>query len=232
MSNSPTDNPLRESEVELQDKAKDEVSKDAPKKVAKKKKYFPGFKPYEERGCTDCLCCFLFILFLSGWFGLLVFAFIKGRPEVLYRATDYKGNVCGQYLQTDNTFDNGKAPYDTITELDVGVMPRLVDDLISSSYRQTMSLPVITTQCAKKCPKQGEVFCSYEFLQRMDSEVGGKGVWRSNPISDVEALTFVQRNMGYTSELSRFEVAVTGDAGQAQLQAKCRQATAVSNVFG
>ena len=51
-------------------------------------------------------------------------------------ATDYKGNVCGQYLKTDNTFDNGNAPYDTITELDVGVMPRLVDDLISSSYRQ------------------------------------------------------------------------------------------------
>ena len=37
MSNSPTDNPLREAEVELQDKAKDEVSKDAPKKVAKSK---------------------------------------------------------------------------------------------------------------------------------------------------------------------------------------------------
>ena len=32
----------------------------------------------------------------------MIFAFMKGKPEVLYRATDYKGNVCGQYLKTDN----------------------------------------------------------------------------------------------------------------------------------
>ena len=90
MSNSPTENPLRESEVELKGKSKEEVSNDTPKKVVKKKKYFPGFKPYEERGCTDCLCCILFLLFLGGWFGLMIFAFMKGKPEVLYRATDYK----------------------------------------------------------------------------------------------------------------------------------------------
>ena len=99
----------------------------------------------------------------------------KGKPEVLYRATDYKGNVCGQYLKTDNTFYNGNAPYGTITELGVGVMPRLVDDVISSSYRQTMSLPVITTQCAKKCPKQGG---SILFLRFPSAD--GRRSWRES----------------------------------------------------
>ena len=229
MSDEPTENPLRESEVELQDKSKEEASNDAPKKVMKKKKYFPGFKPYEDRGCTDCLCCVLFVLFIGAWFGLLAFAFVKGKPEVLYRATDYEGNVCGQYLQTDNTFENGNAPYDPITKLGVGVMPRLMDDLISSSYRPSMSLPVITTQCAEKCPKQGEVFCSYDFLQRLTGEIGGEGIWRSNPITSEEALPLLQKNMGFTSELSRFEVAMGGDAGQKRLQAMCSQATDVSN---
>ena len=35
MSNSPTENPLRESEVELKGKSKEEVSNDTPKKVVK-----------------------------------------------------------------------------------------------------------------------------------------------------------------------------------------------------
>ena len=125
----PTENPLRTSGVELTDKNGDEGEVEV-KKVFKKKKYFAGFKPYEERGCTDCLCLVIFLIFLSGWLGLMIFSMIKGKPEVLYRATDYEGNVCGEYLNTNpaKSFEKGTAPSQDITTLKVGVMPRLVDD--------------------------------------------------------------------------------------------------------
>ena len=45
----PTENPLRTSGVELTDKNGGEGEVEV-KKVFKKKKYFAGFKPYEERG--------------------------------------------------------------------------------------------------------------------------------------------------------------------------------------
>ena len=80
-------------------------------------------------------------------------------------------------------------------------MPRLVDDLMAEAYRASSSMslmmPVITTQCAKECPPQGAVFCSYEFLQRMNDMVGGKGAWANNPITDARALGILQKNMGY-----------------------------------
>ena len=59
----PTQNPLRPSSVEMADKNDDNKDDEVEvKKVFKKKKYFAGFKPYEDRGCTDCLCLLIFLL--------------------------------------------------------------------------------------------------------------------------------------------------------------------------
>ncbi len=44
----PTENPLRTSGVELTDKNGGDEGEVEVKKVFKKKKYFAGFKPYEE----------------------------------------------------------------------------------------------------------------------------------------------------------------------------------------
>ena len=74
--------------------------------------HFPGFVAFNKRGCTDCLCLILFGLFLAGWMGLLGFGLAKGRPEVMYRATDYDGNVCGEFLSTTakNNFFDDRSP--------------------------------------------------------------------------------------------------------------------------
>jgi choline transporter-like protein 2/4/5 len=224
----PTENPLRPSTVELTDKNGGEEEVEV-KKVFKKKKYFAGFKPYEERGCTDCLCLVIFLIFLSGWLGLMIFSMIKGKPEVLYRATDYEGNVCGEYLNTNpaKSFEKGTAPSQDITTLKVGVMPRLVDDLMAEAFRATsemsLAIPVITTQCAAKCPAQGDVFCSYDFLQRMDAMVGGGGIWKENPLTDSGVLSIIQRNMALTVDLDRFTLAMSGS--EALLTAACLPAS-------
>ena len=132
------------------------------------------------------------------WFGLFGFAVAKGKPEVICRATDYKGNVCGKYLNVDNSFEKGTAPKDKIEDLKYGVMPRLVDDLMSEvSTSSSMSLVGNYNAMCKKMSSQGAVFCSYEFLQRMNDMVGGQGAWANNPITETRALALLQKNMGY-----------------------------------
>ena len=64
-------------------------------------------------------------------------------------------------------------------------MPRLIDDFITESYRtystSSLSMPVVTTMCAEKCPVVNDVFCDYAFLANVD-RLGGKGIWQTNPL--------------------------------------------------
>uniref|UniRef100_F1KVQ8 Choline transporter-like protein n=1 Tax=Ascaris suum TaxID=6253 RepID=F1KVQ8_ASCSU len=52
-----------------------------------------------RRGCTDVICCFLFIVFVIGWAFVAILGFIWGKPEHLIHPTDSNGRMCGVELQ-------------------------------------------------------------------------------------------------------------------------------------
>ncbi|XP_036899749.1 choline transporter-like protein 5 [Sturnira hondurensis] len=57
----------------------------------------PDFKgPIADRGCTDVLCCIIFILFIIGYILLGLIAWVHGDPRRVAYPTDSKGHFCGQ----------------------------------------------------------------------------------------------------------------------------------------
>merc|ERR1711935_106257 len=49
----------------------------------------------KSRGCTDIICCIVFLGFIVFWIALAALAFQKGDPYKLIRPTDSNGNICG-----------------------------------------------------------------------------------------------------------------------------------------
>ncbi|XP_056265668.1 choline transporter-like protein 2 isoform X3 [Pseudoliparis swirei] len=61
------------------------------------RKFDPNFKgPLHSRGCTDVLCCILFILALLGYFAVGIVAWSQGDPRKVIYPTDSRGQFCGQ----------------------------------------------------------------------------------------------------------------------------------------
>uniref|UniRef100_A0A3B5ARW1 Choline transporter-like protein 2 n=1 Tax=Stegastes partitus TaxID=144197 RepID=A0A3B5ARW1_9TELE len=61
------------------------------------RKFDPNFKgPIHNRGCTDVLCCILFILALLGYFAVGILAWSQGDPRKVIYPTDSRGQFCGQ----------------------------------------------------------------------------------------------------------------------------------------
>uniref|UniRef100_A0A8C1G2X3 Choline transporter-like protein n=1 Tax=Cyprinus carpio carpio TaxID=630221 RepID=A0A8C1G2X3_CYPCA len=61
------------------------------------RKFDPTFKgPIYNRGCTDILCCILFMLALLGYFAVGILAWSQGDPRKVIYPTDSKGQFCGQ----------------------------------------------------------------------------------------------------------------------------------------
>ncbi|XP_029291484.1 choline transporter-like protein 2 isoform X2 [Cottoperca gobio] len=61
------------------------------------RKFDPNFKgPIHNRGCTDILCCILFILALLGYFAVGIVAWSQGDPRKVIYPTDSRGQFCGQ----------------------------------------------------------------------------------------------------------------------------------------
>ncbi|MCJ8750150.1 hypothetical protein PDJAM_G00259250 [Pangasius djambal] len=66
-------------------------------KFGDSRKYDPSFKgPIQNRGCTDVLCCVLFILALMGYFVVGILAWSQGDPRKVIYPTDSRGQFCGQ----------------------------------------------------------------------------------------------------------------------------------------
>ena len=51
--------------------------------------------PLNNRGCTDVLCCLIFLAFLVGMVGTSGYGYLYGDPELLLTTWDYDGNGCG-----------------------------------------------------------------------------------------------------------------------------------------
>ncbi|XP_055014084.1 choline transporter-like protein 2 isoform X2 [Boleophthalmus pectinirostris] len=66
-------------------------------KKGESRKFDPSFKgPIQNRGCTDILCCILFILALFGYFAVGILAWSQGDPRKVIYPTDSRGQFCGQ----------------------------------------------------------------------------------------------------------------------------------------
>ncbi|XP_015204583.1 choline transporter-like protein 2 isoform X2 [Lepisosteus oculatus] len=60
-------------------------------------KYDPSFKgPIHNRGCTDIICCILFIVAIIGYFVVGIVAWSQGDPRKVIYPTDSRGQFCGQ----------------------------------------------------------------------------------------------------------------------------------------
>lgn len=66
-------------------------------KYGEPRKYDPNFKgPIQNRGCTDILCCILFILAIIGYVAVGIVAWSHGDPRKVIYPTDSRGQFCGQ----------------------------------------------------------------------------------------------------------------------------------------
>ncbi|KAG5279019.1 hypothetical protein AALO_G00105230 [Alosa alosa] len=71
--------------------------KNGDSKYGDPRKFDPTFKgPIHNRGCTDILCCILFILAIVGYFGVGILAWSRGDPRKVIYPTDSTGQFCGQ----------------------------------------------------------------------------------------------------------------------------------------
>uniref|UniRef100_A0A668AP15 Choline transporter-like protein n=1 Tax=Myripristis murdjan TaxID=586833 RepID=A0A668AP15_9TELE len=61
------------------------------------RKYDPTFKgPIQNRGCTDIVCCILFIIAILGYIAVGILAWSQGDPRKVIYPTDSRGQFCGQ----------------------------------------------------------------------------------------------------------------------------------------
>ncbi|XP_073724105.1 choline transporter-like protein 5-B isoform X6 [Misgurnus anguillicaudatus] len=60
-------------------------------------KFDPTFKgPVHKRGCTDVLCCVIFVIVILGYIALGTVAWMHGDPRKVVYPTDSYGQFCGQ----------------------------------------------------------------------------------------------------------------------------------------
>ena len=52
--------------------------------------------PLENRRCTDCLCCLIFVAFVICWIGAGLYGYSRGDPKLLTYPFDSDGNQCGR----------------------------------------------------------------------------------------------------------------------------------------
>uniref|UniRef100_A0A8C6TT88 Choline transporter-like protein n=1 Tax=Neogobius melanostomus TaxID=47308 RepID=A0A8C6TT88_9GOBI len=66
-------------------------------KYGEPRKYDPTFKgPLQNRGCTDIVCCILFIVAILAYFAVGILAWSQGDPRKVIYPTDSRGQFCGK----------------------------------------------------------------------------------------------------------------------------------------
>ncbi|XP_036385684.1 choline transporter-like protein 2 isoform X1 [Megalops cyprinoides] len=71
--------------------------KNPDSKYGEPRKFDPTFKgPIHNRGCTDIICCILFIVAIVGYFAVGILAWSHGDPRKVIYPTDSRGEFCGQ----------------------------------------------------------------------------------------------------------------------------------------
>lgn len=101
------------------------------------------YKPYSKRGCTDILCCILFLVFLIGFVVIGITAVSSGDTNRLLYGVDYNGEVCLEPKQ--------RIYYPKITEDILG--------FIQSGETNPLNMKLFGV-CVESCPAIGGVVCT------------------------------------------------------------------------
>ena len=105
------------------------------------------YKPYEERKCTDCLFCILFLVF---WLGMVIIAATAvggGDPKRLLYGVDHEEKVCGGSDRSDKP----RIYY-----------PRITEDIINfvrSGEQNPLKIKLFGL-CVAECPSAGDIICT------------------------------------------------------------------------
>ncbi|XP_048101785.1 choline transporter-like protein 2 isoform X2 [Alosa alosa] len=113
---------------------------DETTKYGEPRKYDPTFKgPIHNRGCTDIVCCILFIVAILGYFAVGILAWSQGDPRKVIYPTDSRGQFCGQ----------AGTPLAKKTKLFYFNIMKCANPMVLLEFQCP------TTQlCVEKCPKQ------------------------------------------------------------------------------
>ena len=118
---------------------------------------------YYQRSCQNCWCCGLFLLYWLGMFILAAVALTTGNPYRLIRPIDYQGNTCGGAHQV------GKRTL---------YYPRLAEDAFGlytngNDGCEDTAAGCFYGVCVDSCPSKGDIVCSYEVQNLLESEYAG-----------------------------------------------------------
>ncbi|XP_014389996.1 PREDICTED: choline transporter-like protein 4 [Myotis brandtii] len=76
-----------------------------PPSSGKPVKHDPSFRgPIKSRGCTDVICCVLFLLFLLGYTALGIVAWVYGDPRQVLYPRNSTGAYCGMGANKDKPY--------------------------------------------------------------------------------------------------------------------------------
>lgn len=116
-------------------------------KWGKPKPFDPTFNgPIKNRSCTDCVCCFLFVLYIVGMIALGIVAFIKGNPYKLLGSVDSDGNICGY---DEIVKDRPKLVFFDLTEC-LPAVTQVATNIFGASCPTKQ-------RCVKSCPDKNAV---------------------------------------------------------------------------
>ncbi|XP_071802691.1 choline transporter-like protein 2 [Asterias amurensis] len=139
-------------------------------KYGNAKKYDPTFKgPISNRGCTDVICCILFLAFIGGMGVVGYFAYRDGDPLSLVYPTDSRGQICGvstavkdkPYLMFFDLLTCLSSPYTTLLEFKCPTTQICVSACPSETYAPYSQLVVATVLPA--LIEWDKFICDYDF---------------------------------------------------------------------
>jgi hypothetical protein len=131
--------------------------------------------PVQDRGCTDILCCLVFMAFIVVFSGVIIYGFSNGDPYKLVTTFDYDSMKCG----IDPGFENHTYVY--FPKLDVTAAKKFAAEAQSGTANtgllgETLQYSV----CVKKCPLRiGDVECKEpSFMKTGDTKLEFKNcIW-------------------------------------------------------
>ncbi|XP_058162503.1 choline transporter-like protein 4 [Dasypus novemcinctus] len=78
---------------------------DGDEAYGKPVKYDPSFRgPIKNRGCTDVICCILFLVFILGYIVVGIVAWVYGDPRQVLYPRNSTGAYCGMGSNTDKPY--------------------------------------------------------------------------------------------------------------------------------
>jgi choline transporter-like protein 2/4/5 len=175
------------------------------------------FKPIADRGCTDTLCCVLFLACMVLWGGLAFVAFYFGNPYSVVYGVDYEGSICSHSCGANaDPLSNCTAA--NIATKKYAHFPRITSDLLAQRADIALGkIPVFYTVCVETCPVQWDIVCSYKYEAKYPT-------WRDYPAS-------VKACLAATASLPKFIVSSSPSLLTATLQAAEASGTIASAQF-